>query len=96
MSKLDRWRTAAEIAAHRKAQAKYQKSPLEVQKRENRNKARLTLEREGKAHKGDGKDVEHRDGSALNNSPQNWLLGSRHRNRSYARDSKAHKKNPHS
>lgn len=93
---LKRWQTAAEVTAHRKAQAKYQKSPLQVQKRENRNEARATLEREGKVHKGDGKDVLHKDGNALNNSPANWKAGSRHKNRSYARDNKAHKLDPHS
>lgn len=95
-SKLERWQTASEKEAHRKAQAKYQKDPIQVQKRENRNQARRVLEREGVAHKNDGLDVEHRDGNALNNNPKNWHLGSRHKNRSYARDSKAHKKDPRS
>lgn len=96
MSRYDRWRTAAEVRAHRKAQARYQKSPEQVQKRENRNTARRHMIAEGKAHKGDGRDVLHRDGNALNNSPKNWLVGSRHKNRSYARDKHAHKKDPHS
>lgn len=91
-----RWQTAAEVKAHRKAQAKYQKDPEQVQKRENRNLARNTLEREGKAHKGDGKDVMHKDGDALNNRPKNWHLGSRNKNRSYARTKDAHKQDPHS
>lgn len=96
MSKLKRWQTASEVRAHRAAQAKYQKDPIQVQKRENRNQARRELESEGKVHKGDGKDVLHKDGNALNNSPLNWKAGSRHHNRSYARDKKAHKKDPHS
>lgn len=91
MSTLKRWQTAAEVTAHRKAQAKYQKKPTEVQKRENRNKARNTLERQGKAHKGDGKDIGHIDGHALNNSPKNWMVQSRHTNRSYKRTKGAHK-----
>ena len=95
-SKLQRWQTAAEVAAHRKAQAKYQKSPEQVQKRENRNKARRTLEREGKVHKGDHKDVGHADGHALNNSPTNWIVEQRHKNRSYKRTKKAHKADPSS
>lgn len=94
MSKLKRWQTAAEVKAHRKAQEKYEASPLEIKKRENRNKARYDEEAAGKAHKGDGKDIEHKDGNALNNSPKNWLVGSRHHNRSYARDKSAHKKDP--
>lgn len=90
-SKLKRWQTAAEVKAHRKAEAKYQKSPEQLQKRENRNLARAHLEKEGKVHKGDGKDVEHKDGNALNNSESNWRAGSRHKNRSYKRTSRAHK-----
>lgn len=93
---LKRWQTAAEVTAHRKAQAKYQKSPLEVQKRENRNTARRALEKDGKVHKGDGKDVLHKNGNALDNSPINWKAGSRHKNRSYARDKNAHKVDPRS
>lgn len=90
-SKLERWQTAAEVKAHRKAQAKYEASPEQVKKRENRNTARRTLERTGTAKKGDGKDVEHVDGNALNNNPINWRLGSRHKNRSYRRTREAHK-----
>lgn len=94
--KLERWETAAAKKAHRKAQAKYQQKPEQVEKRENRNQARQTLIRKGIAKVGDGKDVMHKDGNALNNSPINWKLGSRHKNRSYARDKHAHKKDPHS
>jgi len=96
MSKLKRWQTAAEVTAHRKAQAKYQKDPEQVQKRENRNAARRHLEALGKVHKGDGKDVMHKDGDALNNSPMNWKAGSRHKNRSYKRTKDAHKADPRS
>ena len=93
---LKRWQTAAEKQAHRKAQAKYQKKPSEVEKRENRNQARYQMEKQGKVHKHDGKDVEHRDGNAMNNDPMNWKAGTRHHNRSYARTKGAHKKDPRS
>lgn len=96
MSHLKRWQTAREKIDHRAAQARYQKSPEQVQKRENRNTARRHLEAEGKVHKGDGKDVMHQDGNALNNNPMNWKAGSRHKNRSYERDKKAHKLDPRS
>jgi len=96
MSKLERWQTAAEVSAHRKAQAKYQASPLEKRKRANRNHARRELEKEGKVHKGDGKDVAHKDGNALDNSPTNWAVQSRKKNRSYKRTRGAHKADPHS
>lgn len=93
---VHRWQTPAEVEAHRKAQAKYQKAPKQVQERENRNKARQTLIRAGKAHKGDGKDVMHVNGNALDNRPANWRNGSRHKNRSYARTTGAHKADPRS
>ena len=80
-SKLERWQTAAAKRAHRKAQAKYQKSPEQVQKRENRNEARRHMIAEGKAHVGDGKDIAHKDGNALNNDPRNWAVQNRHKNR---------------
>lgn len=94
MSHLKRWQTAAEVTAHRKAQSKYQASEEQKTKRANRNHARRELEKAGKVHKGDGKDVEHVDGSALNNKPSNWRVGSRHHNRSYPRTSRAHKLHP--
>lgn len=96
MSKLKRWETAKAKEAHRKAQAKYQKDPIQVQKRENRNLARAHMEKAGKVHKGDGKDVMHKNGNALDNSPTNWMAGSRHKNRSYARKKDGSKKDPHS
>ena len=89
--KLDRWRTAAEVKAHRKAQLKYESSEKEIKKRENRNLARRHEIADGKAKVGDGKDVLHVNGDALDNRPSNWKVGSRHKNRSYPRDSKAHK-----
>lgn len=84
--------TPAQKKAHRKAQAKYQKKPEQVKKRVNRNKARRTLIREGKASVGDGRDVMHVNGNALDNKPSNWKLGSRHKNRTYPRTKGAHKK----
>lgn len=94
MSHLKRWQTPAEVRAHRKAQAKYQKDPEQVQKRENRNLARAHMEKLGRVHKGDDKDVEHKNGNALDNSPVNWAIGSRKHNRSYKRDKNAHKSDP--
>ena len=96
MVHIKRWRTDAEVKAHRKAQLKYQSSPKEIQKRENRNLARAHMEKLGKVSKGDGKDVAHQDGNALNNSPTNWAAQKRHKNRSYKRTKGAHKLDPHS
>lgn len=95
-SKLERWQTAAERASINKANNKYEADPIQVKKRENRNKARYNEEKAGKVHKGDGKDIAHKDGSALNNDPANWAVQSRHKNRSYKRTKGAHKADPHS
>lgn len=40
-------------------QRKYNSSPEQKKRRAERNAARRTLEKEGKVHKGDGKDVDH-------------------------------------
>jgi hypothetical protein len=47
-----------------------------------RNKARRFLEREGRVHKGDGKDVDHRDGNPHNNDKSNLRVMDASRNRS--------------
>lgn len=53
-------------AAYDKA---YNARPEQVKKREMRNQARAEMAREGKVHKGDGKDVDHKkmlDGGGTN------------------------------
>jgi hypothetical protein len=47
-----------------------------------RNKARRFLEREGRVHKSDGKDVDHRDGNPHNNDKSNLRVMDASRNRS--------------
>jgi len=42
-----------------KEYAEYQSTPEQKKNRAQRNKARRLMIREGKAHKGDGKDVDH-------------------------------------
>jgi hypothetical protein len=81
-------------AAERRAQAKYQKKPEQVRKRVARNKARRHMMKAGKVRKGDGKDVNHRDGNATNNNPSNWQVQSRKANRSFPRTRNAGKRNP--
>lgn len=46
-----------------------------------RNKARRHLEREGRVHKGDGKEVDHKDFNPENNSPSNIRVVDKQTNR---------------
>jgi hypothetical protein len=45
------------------AQAKYNAKPEQKKRRAQRNKARRFEEKAGKVHKGDGKDVDHKNGN---------------------------------
>ena len=50
-------------------------------KRAARNTARRRLERSGRVRKGDGLDVDHKDGNPLNNNSSNIRVRSRSANR---------------
>ena len=67
-------------------------SPLRKAKRRSRLKARRKLMKAGVAKKGDGKDVHHKDGNALNNKKSNLSVVSARKNRSYPRTRTAGKK----
>ncbi len=69
----------------------YQGSKEQIKRRGMRNKARREMEKAGKVHKGDGKDVDHtkplvKGGS---NSTSNLRVRSRSANRSFKRDKDA-------
>lgn len=85
-----------EKVGRRIAQRKYEDTPKQVKRREERNKARAHMAKAGKVRKGDGKDVEHKDGNPNHNTKKNWRVGTQHHNRSYARTPGGHKKNPRS
>ena len=55
-------------------------TPLRKKQRSSRNKARRKMSTLGKAKKGDGKDVHHRDGNPLNNSSSNLTVMSKSKN----------------
>ena len=61
---------------------KYQASEEQKKNRAARNKARRQLIREGKVRKGDGLDVDHRDGNPRNNKRSNWKVMPASKNRS--------------
>ena len=82
--------------ARQAAQRKYNAKPEQKKRRAQRNAARRKMIASGKAHKGDGKDVMHKNGNPMDNSSKNLKVGSKKQNRSYARTKSARKKNPRS
>lgn len=57
-----------------------------------RKAARRTLEKAGKVKKGDGKDVDHKNGNPKDNKKSNLRVQPKSKNRSFPRNSKAGKK----
>ena len=78
---------------YRKEYDNYQGKPAQKKKRASRNSARAKMVKAGKAAKGDGKDVIHKDGNPKNNKKKNLGVQSKSKNRSYARTKTAGKKN---
>lgn len=74
--------------ARAKTQSKYNSKPAQVKARTERNAARAKMVQAGRASKGDGKDVSHRDNNTSNNSMRNLLLQPPKVNRSFKRNSK--------
>ena len=60
----------------------YHAKPEQKKNRASRNKARTLLSSTGRVRKGDGKDVDHRDGNPRNNSKSNLSVMSKRKNRS--------------
>lgn len=79
---------------YKKEYSNYQGSEEQKKKRAKRNKARRTLQREGKVRKGDGKDVDHKKPLAKGggNSRSNWRVTSKSENRSFKRTRSARMK----
>ena len=67
---------------YKKEYANFHGKPEQRAKRSKRVLARRKLETQGRVKKGDGKDVDHKDGNANNNSPSNLRVMDRHTNRS--------------
>lgn len=77
---------------YKKEYANYQGKPDQIKKRASRNAARKKMEKAGKVRKGDGKDVDHKNTNAKDNSNKNLRVQSKSKNRSFARNKKAGKK----
>ena len=67
-------------------------SPLRKKKRAMRNKARRVAMKAGLVKTGDSKDVDHKDGNAMNNKRSNLTVKSASKNRSFPRTRSAAKK----
>lgn len=70
----------------------YQGSEEQKKNRAKRNAARRKLEREGRVRKGDGKDVDHKNGISAGNGSSNLRVQDKSENRSYPRDKNGKKK----
>lgn len=77
---------------YKKEYKNYQGKPEQVKKRASRNSARSAMVKAGKASKGDGKDVDHKNGNPKDNSKRNLRVTTKKANRSFPRNSKAGKK----
>jgi len=67
---------------YKKEYNSYHAKPEQKKNRAARNKARTLLSSTGRVRKGDGRDVDHRDGNPRNNSKSNLSVMSKSRNRS--------------
>lgn len=68
--------------------SRYQSSKKAKRERAARNTNRRRAEREGRVHKGDGKEIDHIDSSASHNSKSNLRVVSRTFNRSRKENSR--------
>lgn len=74
---------------YKKEVAKYTSRPEVIKKRVEQNKARRMMEKAGKVHKGDGKDVDHKKplSHGGKTSKSNLRVVDRSTNRSFSRRS---------
>ena len=77
---------------YKREYARYQSSPIQKKRRASRNAARNALKKAGIVKKGDGKDVNHRNGNPLDNRARNLSVTTKRANRSFPRNSRAGKR----
>lgn len=71
----------------------YHAKPEQRKRNDARKAARRKMEAAGKVRKGDGKDIDHKNGSPMNNSMSNLKAIPKSQNRSYPRTKSASKVN---
>ena len=64
-----------------KEYSNYHSKPAQKKRRASRNAARRSMKKAGRVSKGDGKEVDHRNGNAMDNRPRNLSVMSRVANR---------------
>jgi hypothetical protein len=80
------------VARDFKAEYKnYHKAPEQRRRNDARKKTRRLMEKLGKVSKGDGLDVDHKDGNPLNISKKNLRVRPKTQNRSFKRTKTARK-----
>ena len=75
-------RTKSQMRQHGR---EYGGRPEQLKRRAARNKARRAAMAAGKVHKGDGKDIHHKDNNPRNNSKGNLKVVSRSKNRGHGK-----------
>ena len=76
----------------RSGEGKYDKSPERMKANAARKRARHKMEKLGLVKKGDGKDVDHKNGNPNDNRRANLRVQKASKNRSIKRNSKAGKR----
>jgi hypothetical protein len=76
---------------YRKEYDNYQGKPEQRKRNDARKAARRKMTAAGKVRKGDGKDVDHKDGNPKNNSKKNLRVTTKKSNRSFKRTKSARK-----
>jgi len=64
-----------------KKEYEYHGRPEQIKRRAARVMARRYKEKNGDVHKGDGKDIDHKNGNPLDNRPENLQVRDRSANR---------------
>lgn len=73
-------------------QRKYNSQPAQKKRRAERNKTRREAEKKGLVHKGDGKDIDHRNHNTKDRSSKNLSVMSKSKNRAMNQWDKRKKK----
>lgn len=89
---ISKGKTVKKKRNYRKEYDNYHSKPKAKKQRARNNNARRKMERAGKVHKGDGKDVAHKDNNTRNNSSSNLKVQSKSKNRSFPRTKNAKRK----